>query len=205
LPLTPPSTRQEWDQLAQYRVRRVLRRRIAATIRQLEVKICESGPAHIRPQPHILSHALTTLVRDGVLKTHKAPKQQRDREETVFYAYGALPDQLILDRINKLLVPYRTHRMCADRNEWCSDILEQIVVASFDAQGDYIPLGRPPADRPLDAAYQHRPTDICLGIEVKNVREWIYPSSERVWPMLSKCAELDYVPLLVARCGFRKF
>jgi hypothetical protein len=36
----------------------VLSARVAANIRQLEVKISESGPADKRPQPHILNVAL---------------------------------------------------------------------------------------------------------------------------------------------------
>ena len=61
MPLPVPKGRGAWVALAGIRLRLVLGRRIAATIRQLEVKICESGRADIRPEPHILAEALRLL------------------------------------------------------------------------------------------------------------------------------------------------
>ncbi len=37
------------------------------------------------------------------------------------------------------------------------------------------------------------------GIEVKNIREWIYPNREEVKELLLKCCAVDAVPILIAR------
>jgi hypothetical protein len=38
-----------------------------------------------------------------------------------------------------------------------------------------------------------------FGGEAKNFREWLYPDSWEIWAAISKCCELDAVPVLVAR------
>jgi len=37
------------------------------------------------------------------------------------------------------------------------------------------------------------------GIEVKNLREWIYPNREEVRELLLKCCGVDALPILIAR------
>ena len=37
------------------------------------------------------------------------------------------------------------------------------------------------------------------GIEVKNVREWIYPNRPEIRDLLFKCCTIDAVPVLIAR------
>jgi hypothetical protein len=36
-------------------------------------------------------------------------------------------------------------------------------------------------------------------VRIKNLREWIYPESEEIWSAISKCCELDAVPVLITR------
>lgn len=43
------------------------------------------------------------------------------------------------------------------------------------------------------------PTAGVVGIEVKNIREWIYVDRDEVIETLKKCVELDAVPVLIAR------
>ncbi len=40
---------------------------------------------------------------------------------------------------------------------------------------------------------------LAAGIEVKNVREWIYPNRTEVKALISKCLAIDAVPVLIAR------
>ena len=40
--------------------------------------------------------------------------------------------------------------------------------------------------------------DIAAGIEVKNIREWLYPNREEVRELLLKCCTLNVVPVLIA-------
>lgn len=37
------------------------------------------------------------------------------------------------------------------------------------------------------------------GVEVKNIRQWMYPSRQEIKDFLSKCCALDIVPVLIAR------
>jgi hypothetical protein len=38
-----------------------------------------------------------------------------------------------------------------------------------------------------------------LGLEAKNIREWIYPQREEITELLKKCTAVDAVPVLIAR------
>jgi hypothetical protein len=76
--------------------------------------------------------------------------------------------------------------MLIDRPEYCANVLEEIVRRSFEAAG--VSLGRLPTGAPLDGVYQYENEKI--GVEVKNVREWVYPKSGRIWVMIRKCLEL---------------
>lgn len=42
-------------------------------------------------------------------------------------------------------------------------------------------------------------SSVFAGIEIKNVREWLYPNRPEIREMLSKCCTLDVVPILIAR------
>jgi hypothetical protein len=50
----------------------------------------------------------------------------------------------------------------------------------------------------LDFALIH-PQAGTAGIEVKNLREWLYPDRDELRQMLRKCCELDAVPVLIGR------
>jgi hypothetical protein len=38
-----------------------------------------------------------------------------------------------------------------------------------------------------------------IGIEVKNIREWIYPDSVEIWKTLKACLDLHCVPIIINR------
>lgn len=196
MPLPTPTSRQEWVQLAQIRITNILRSRIAANIRQLEVKVSESGPPDKRPQPHILQEALQNLLKAGILRKF-TPKGESRQLESIFYTLAAYYPDRTRERVADLLVPYRLHRMLAGTDEYCSRPLEEIARASFNSAGPYEYLGKLPKAAPLDGVYRH--STLMLGLEVKNHREWIYPMTSAVWVMVRKCLELDALPLLVPR------
>ena len=191
-----PQGYDDWVDLAERRIISVLKTRIAANIRQLEIKISESGPANIRPEPHILSAALKNLNDRGLIRAIK-PKGVERREETQFYTLVENYPQPAKDRIQELLVPYRVHRMLADTEDYCSRVLEDIVRHSFRDAGHYTFLGKLPKSSPLDGV--HVLGSEKIGSEVKNVREWIYPMSGEVWVMVKKCLQIDAIPFLIAR------
>jgi hypothetical protein len=182
--------------LAERRILSVLKTRIAANIRQLEVKISEAGPPNIRPEPHIITDALKSLQKRGLVRKYKPPGEER-RQETVFYTLEEFYPDKTIARVKQLLVPYRVHRAFADRDEYCARVLEDIVRRSFEASGRYKSLGKLPKTSPLDGVYQIGSEKI--GMEAKNVREWVYPTSGEVWVMVRKCLSINAIPLLVAR------
>ena len=55
-----------------------------------------------------------------------------------------------------------------------------------------------PGDRSLDFLANTASAGLA-GIEVKNIREWIYPNREEVTELLLKCCSIDAVPVLIAR------
>jgi hypothetical protein len=63
--------KQGWIQLAESRVRNILGVRRYASLRQLEKKISEQGPAHKRPQPTYVFTGLKNLQQRGIVQ-HEA-------------------------------------------------------------------------------------------------------------------------------------
>jgi hypothetical protein len=51
----------------------------------------------------------------------------------------------------------------------------------------------------LDFIVADKNTNIAAGIEVKNIRKWIYPEQQEIKDLLKKCCALDLIPILVAR------
>ena len=45
----------------------------------------------------------------------------------------------------------------------------------------------------------HHPEAGLVGVEAKNIREWLYPHRDEVAQLLLKCCQLDAVPVLIAR------
>jgi hypothetical protein len=185
-----------WVDLAERRLLNILPVRVAANIRQLEVKICESGPAGIRPQPHILNAALKRLMGDGRARIVYAKGESRSGD-TGFYTLAEYYPDHARQRVTELMVPYRVFRMLANTEEYCANVLENVVRASFETDDRYRFEGKLPKERPLDATYAFGTTRI--GVEVKNIREWVYPMTGEVWQMIAKCLALDALPVLVAR------
>jgi hypothetical protein len=194
--LPRPHGRSQWIALAQGRLVNILSVRIAANIRQLEVKVCEAGPEDKRPQPHILSLAVTRLIDAGRVRIY-TPEGLSGHDETRFYTLREFYPDRARARVADLMLHYRMHRWLANTDEYCSSVLEGLVRSSFDAAGGYQFLGKLPKPASLDAVYTRG--GLQLGVEVKNTRPWVYPMTAAVWVMIRKCLQLDAVPLLIAR------
>jgi len=55
-----------------------------------------------------------------------------------------------------------------------------------------------PGGKQLDFLVHHK-TAGHAGLELKNIREWIYPDRDEIRELLAKCCALDVVPVLIAR------
>ena len=96
---------------------------------------------------------------------------------------------------------YLLHKGLTERNDFCSDVLEQMLDTALVRAGasflSRFPSPKLPASRPLDFVADIGGTR--FGGEAKNYREWIYPDSSEIWSAISKCCELDAVPVLITR------
>jgi len=193
-----PQQRADWIELAELRIANILRSRIAANIRQLEVKVCESGPPDKRPQPHILTTALRNFTHpdQGRLKIYY-PKRHAKEDETRFYILTVNYPEPGATRVSELMVHYRVYRTLTNTEQYCSSVLEDIVRASFGLHKQYIFIGKGPKSSPLDAVYRF--DSYKIGVEVKNIREWVYPHSPYIWLTIKKCLAFDAIPFLITR------
>lgn len=50
---------------------------------------------------------------------------------------------------------------------------------------------------PLDSSGEYKLA--VIGIEVKNIREWIYPESVEIWKAIKACLDLHCIPIIISR------
>ncbi len=193
-------TRAQWIELAKYRVVRILGKYRCCPLRMIEAKVAEAGPGDKRPNPVAISEALRLLVGEGRVQE----LERVGERESVFYGLGGVDwgrqafKELRLTRRGL----YVTHRALAGQNELCGYILEKIIDSALEQVGGVTFVSRFPAqnvpkDRPLDFVVEIG--GVKWGGEAKNHREWLYPESWEIWSPISKCCEIDAVPMVVAR------
>ena len=203
---------EQWLPLAENRIRKVLNKRRIASIRQLEVKISEAGPYHMRPNPHILTRTLHKMLPRGSVhdignlgiksagsfytRTRWNPKTSRtdrERKERIRQAYTTF-----------------LKSQSTDNGEALQTVVQKAVEASGQFQWLNAP-GRPPPQGSILSGIPitgHGDLDhylisnnggIPLGIEDKNYREWFYPQHEHIKTFLRKCIKYNLLPMLIAR------
>lgn len=209
--MTPEARRD----LAKKRLISVLGRHGAALARTLEQKISDAGPINQRIDPHILIPARNELVQAGVIL--------KLREHGVdWFALAETPPQDVRDRIE---VQFQTYRMIltGEFNSRLGEVLEiavyRAMLRSTDLQylGGFRGLSNEPTftkqkkEEPpsIFAGHELRGNkrfDFLVGreghwgaIEVKNVREWLYPDRVEIRDMLAKAADINMPPILIAR------
>ncbi len=166
----------------------------------LEAKICEAGPGDKRPNPLSVSQAIKDLQQRNSVQV--VPK--RAATETPFYAPRTITiadpgfQALLLKRLHLYLL----HKELAGQNLFCADVLERLLDTALERSGTALfrsrfPKQHLPAQRPLDFVIEI--AGVLWGGEAKNFREWLYPESWEIWAAISKCCELDAVPVLVTR------
>lgn len=187
-------------------------------MRHLEIKISEAGPYNQRVEPVALNMACRELKREG-----KIVVLQSNPVEIFALAgeYGRPGDHGKLQKFKRL---YDLHHAMVQRDDLCGMQLEKLVFdTALECRDQYTVFGSGPIDdgsklyKPsgaeitfydgkqsyknagLDLFMTHKETQIPIGIEAKNIREWIYPSSYEVWRMVGKACTLECLPVLAAR------
>ncbi len=207
---------QERLQLARARIVRILRRHKIASMRTLENKISDAGPTNQRIDPHVLTNARKELQDQDRITTYPG--------QTIpwYHLTDTPPD--VLERRLAEQQPIHHALQQTDLTRRAGQALEIAVFKTLAAQstldffGHFLDLDdhddsnlyrkeEPPASlsgrsipgqRRLDFLV-HGPSTGYAGVEVKNIREWLYPDRPEIRDFLSKCCYLDVVPVLIAR------
>ena len=203
-------------QLGCARVVRVLRTHHACSLRTLEQKISDAGPSPQRIDPHILTEAIKSL-KDERRIVEIRPGDQLGR----WFHLPETPAQTVQTKLDQVLPLLRN--LIADRvTKRTGQALEIAVYRAIlgsncavDVFGGYGDLdahddstlytkqeiqrlnGNDLGREALD--FIVRTDGHLCGIEVKNVRPWMYPHDEDIRQLLRKCLILKVHPVFIAR------
>lgn len=196
------------------RIVNVLLKHGIATLKMLEQKISDAGPNPQRVDPHHLSVACNQLRMAGTLLTKGTNPE---------WFYLADADPAIIEQRYKYLLTLRKRTekpLFVKRMGQTAEIAVFKALVNAKAKGTFIGHYADLDKHGDDKLYSKADVDSfnglqCspgqldfivfypdaggMGIEVKNTREWIYPHSAIMSELLSKCVQLDVVPVLVAR------
>lgn len=207
-------TRAERSAIARKRLIRVLTKHGIATARTLEQKISDAGPTPQRIDPHILTEVRKEMVREGRIK-----RVQRAQEP--WFYLPETPGKTIEARLKlqeDVLKPLH-------KRDVVLRLGQTLEIATYRAlcDTDMTFFGRfkdlddhddstlykkeePPSHIGKKALKGDEKLDFIvnmpgarLGIECKNVRQWLYTDREEVRETLRKCLALDLVPVIIAR------
>ena len=204
------ATRAERVAIGRRRILNILRTYTVAGLRTLEQKISDAGPPDQRIDPHLLTEAKRALgdqiTSTGIwLHLRNAPAHEVARRIAELEPlHRAISKRDVLDRIGQALeiAVYRALK-AQQEMQYLGAILD------LDEHDDSTRYSRDDAPSALSGRVipGKRKLDFVVGnevlgwagVEVKNVREWYYPSRLEIRHLLFKCYHLNVVPVLIAR------
>lgn len=183
-----------------------------ANMRTLEMKVSDAGPNHMRVNPHVLTQVRKAQLQLGRLK----------RVDGVWYHRSTESPARVdakLAQLRPLYAKLNNHSL----NLRLGDALEIAVLRALQRSPMHFVGGfhdltehddskpyrkeeppltlsgrRMPGEMRFDFVAFH-PVAGALGIEAKNIREWIYPDRQEVKDLLLKATTVDALPVLIAR------
>jgi hypothetical protein len=201
--------------IARARLVRILSKHTVSSARTLEQKISDAGPLHQRIDPHVLTEARVQLETDGTII-----KLQRSIPWYHLSKTSQLDIQAKLSRIE----PIQTALTQQSFTMRLGQTLELSVFKTLRQQSRLHFLGgfpdldthddsslykkeEPPSSLDGTSLPLNRKFDFVIpsdssgyaGVEVKNVREWIYPREREFLEFLDKCCSVNAIPILIAR------
>lgn len=210
-------TVEQWIALAERRILNILRKYRVSYTRHLEIKISEAGPSNQRVEPALLSQAFRKLKKNKMIRILKTEPV----EIVGLPDFGKVGDHQKLQRFTRLQEIFSEY---SQRQEFCGLLLERLLYeAVLDNQEQFTVIGsgpiykdnrliKPPGSEllffngnqsyggaGLDLFLIDNETRIPIGVEAKNIREWIYPASVEVWRMIARACTLECLPVLAAR------
>lgn len=231
--LPPPAHRHsEWHDLAREKIESEIKKSHALLLTEAVARLSpEAGPYWSSKQaiePHIVNQTVDEMLHDGTLsKTYETSRGRRPIEVLVPKNQKGIQTAVTRAAATKRSL-YSTYESWAIGNASrphgrLGPAGEQIADASIRATNLVLPL--PPENRrnyrghtldgPVDwIGVTHDDTHTTAGVvlvEVKNIRQWIYPQHIEVFQLLSKAAslqlalpELNLVPILICRRANRR-
>jgi hypothetical protein len=209
-------TRPDREDIAARRLQRVLARHGIATARTLEQKISDAGPTPQRVDPHVLTDVRNRLLQAGTIERtyhHNTPWFHLPHNDEAAIS-ARLAVQLpvlqaftagsLTTRIGQAL-EIATYRALSQRPG--SFFFGRFTDLDQHADDSLFSKEEPPQHVGVHALHGKQRLDFMLvhpqagplGLECKNVREWLYPDRLEVKDLIRKCLRLDAVPVLVAR------
>jgi hypothetical protein len=207
--------RQERLELARARLVRILAKHKVANARTLEQKISDAGPSNQRIDPHILTTARQQLEQQGVII--------QLRRQIPWYHLSGTPAGALQQRL-ALQEPIQQAMQQYNFTVRVGQALEIAVFRALrsqtnlqffghfldlDAHDDSQPYSKeePPSGLSGHLLPNNRKFDFVavstsagfIGIEAKNIREWLYPQRDEIKELLSKCCTVDAIPVLIGR------
>lgn len=203
------------------RVQSVLDRETVSHQKTLEQKISDQGPNHLRVDPHLLGLAIKDLLQLNRLREH----HHASTATAPWFANPATSPTAVTARLDTLAPLYASVSRGPFRN-LVGDALEVIVFkclqSVYSATPRYGFYGHFLLHEPKDAHSRYRKIqapkthagrstikepDFLQGghncgsvcIECKNYREWIYPHHRIITNLILMAADLNIVPVLIAR------
>lgn len=195
--------------------RRLVRVTDALTVcnmRTLEMKISDSGPPDMRIDPHILTEARQALVKSKAFVVadniwyHRRivdPARLKERLDHLQHLHALTNARGFVIRLGQTLEIAIQRALDQSNLEFVGAFLD------LDAHDDSTlyrkeepPLrfsgSRMPGEKRFDFLVFH-PGAGRLGIEAKNIREWVYPRRTEIKDLIQKALSADAVPILIAR------
>jgi len=221
-------TEKEWINLGKQRIVNILRKYIACTQQQLEMKISEAGPYNQRVEPVLLKDSRKELLNEGIIVSDQCSSSNANQE--TFYYLNGTDGRKVKPRIKKIYSIYCEYEKISKTQELCGNVLEYIVHKAVKLSDQYTYFATIYEDtlsgikkfipyksykvyqvdhcndkyikRPnatLDMLLIHKRTGIPIGVEIKNKRPWKYGEDREIWLTIEKCVDLEVLPLFVHR------
>ena len=213
------ASRQERRDIGRRRLVNILSRHTVAVGRTLEQKIADAGPYGQRVDPHILTEARGELIKErrivrvlrrGTPWFHlddASPSSVKRRLEEQEPIHRAVIRQQFTKRVGQAaeIAVYRAFRSqntleLVGRFLDLDDHDDSQLYHKEEPPGGIVGIGgrEIPDGRKLDFLARH-PKAGWAAIEVKNMREWLYPDRDEVKDLLQKSLYLNAIPVLIGR------
>ncbi|MBU9675197.1 hypothetical protein KTG14_17615 [Planococcus sp. CP5-4_YE] len=221
------ATREEWEAIASKRIQSILATRRISYSSHLEIKISEAGPNHLRAEPHIISNALRHMNKAKEIANYKPTNLPSGDNNPKYFVPLDFSGAADASRSRSFVEWRNLFLWASQRSEYCGFVLEKIIFDAVLETDKYHVLGSAPIYGPdgklmkssgsemltyqgndvykaesgagFDLFAIHKSSHTPIGIEAKNIREWIYPASVEVWRAIARACTLECLPVIIAR------